>query len=84
MLKKGEKAIILNTPSSLGIFNKQNVYGVKSIRVFYASRVHETQTMALITTNNLTKSYGATDIFAGITISIEKGFRQLPNKTRID
>jgi len=31
--------------------------------------------MALITTNNLTKSYGATDIFAGITISIEKGSR---------
>jgi len=31
--------------------------------------------MALITTNNLTKSYGATDIFAGITVSIEKGSR---------
>ena len=31
--------------------------------------------MALITTNNLTKSYGATDIFAGVTISIEKGSR---------
>jgi len=31
--------------------------------------------MALITTNNLTKSYGATDIFAGITLSIEKGSR---------
>lgn len=31
--------------------------------------------MALITTSNLTKSYGATDIFAGITISIEKGSR---------
>ena len=31
--------------------------------------------MALITTSNLTKSYGATDIFAGITVSIEKGSR---------
>jgi ATP-binding cassette subfamily F protein 3 len=31
--------------------------------------------MALITTNSLTKSYGATDIFAGITLSIEKGSR---------
>ncbi|GAB4564760.1 MAG: ABC-F family ATP-binding cassette domain-containing protein [Anaerolineales bacterium] len=31
--------------------------------------------MALITTSNLTKSYGATDIFSGLTISIEKGER---------
>lgn len=31
--------------------------------------------MALITTSSLTKSYGATDIFAGITLSIEKGSR---------
>ena len=31
--------------------------------------------MALITTSNLTKSYGATDIFTGLTISIEKGSR---------
>jgi ATP-binding cassette subfamily F protein 3 len=31
--------------------------------------------MALITTSALTKSYGATDIFAGITVSIEKGSR---------
>jgi len=31
--------------------------------------------MALITTSNLTKSYGATDIFTGLTISIEKGER---------
>lgn len=31
--------------------------------------------MALITTNNLTKSFGATDIFTGITLSIEKGSR---------
>jgi ATP-binding cassette subfamily F protein 3 len=31
--------------------------------------------MALITTNNLTKSYGVTDIFSGLTLSIEKGSR---------
>ena len=31
--------------------------------------------MALITTSNLTKSYGATDIFTGLTVSIEKGER---------
>ena len=31
--------------------------------------------MALITTSNLSKSYGATDIFTGLTISIEKGSR---------
>jgi ATP-binding cassette, subfamily F, member 3 len=31
--------------------------------------------MALITTNSLTKSYGATDIFANLTLSIEKGSR---------
>jgi len=31
--------------------------------------------MALITTSNLTKSYGATDIFSGLTLSIEKGSR---------
>lgn len=31
--------------------------------------------MALITTSNLTKSYGVTDIFAGLTVSIEKGER---------
>jgi len=31
--------------------------------------------MALITTSNLTKSYGATDIFTGLTIAIEKGER---------
>ncbi|MEN9563430.1 MAG: hypothetical protein RIR73_1674 [Chloroflexota bacterium] len=31
--------------------------------------------MALITTSNLSKSYGATDIFNGLTISIEKGSR---------
>lgn len=31
--------------------------------------------MALITTNSLTKSYGATDIFANLNLSIEKGSR---------
>jgi len=31
--------------------------------------------MALITVNSLTKSYGATDIFAGLTFSLEKGAR---------
>ena len=31
--------------------------------------------MSLITTSNLTKSYGATDIFSGLTLSIEKGSR---------
>jgi ATP-binding cassette, subfamily F, member 3 len=31
--------------------------------------------MALITTSNLTKSYGITDIFSGLTVSIEKGER---------
>jgi ATP-binding cassette subfamily F protein 3 len=31
--------------------------------------------MALITVNSLTKSYGATDIFAGLTFSVEKGGR---------
>ncbi len=31
--------------------------------------------MALITTNSLTKSYGVTDIFSGLTLSIEKGSR---------
>ncbi|MBX3036311.1 MAG: ABC-F family ATP-binding cassette domain-containing protein [Anaerolineales bacterium] len=31
--------------------------------------------MTLITTNSLTKSYGATDIFANLTLSIEKGSR---------
>jgi len=31
--------------------------------------------MALITTNSLTKSYGATDIFSNLTLSIEKGSR---------
>ncbi len=31
--------------------------------------------MALITTSNLTKSYGATDIFTNLTLSIEKGSR---------
>ena len=31
--------------------------------------------MALITTSSLTKSYGATDIFSNLTLSIEKGSR---------
>ena len=31
--------------------------------------------MSLITTSNLTKSYGATDIFTGLTIAIDKGSR---------
>lgn len=31
--------------------------------------------MPLITTNSLTKSYGATDIFSGLNVSIEKGSR---------
>lgn len=31
--------------------------------------------MALITTSNLAKSYGATDIFTNLTLSIEKGSR---------
>ena len=31
--------------------------------------------MSLITTSSLTKSYGATDIFSGLTLSIEKGSR---------
>ncbi|HAX71308.1 MAG TPA: ABC transporter ATP-binding protein [Anaerolineae bacterium] len=31
--------------------------------------------MALITTSNLTKSYGATDIFSNLTLAIEKGSR---------